>query len=153
ARGSPPSVAFPGPENPSGMMMEDSPLTVAGAAAALDRCRSAPRSLLIPEGNRRVHPMSKTERLSIRLQFVWRKVAVCGAPTARGRRDAPLLRVARTVVQRFGREICRAARSSRALRAGIDPGLDQLPKQLLAAGGGHASFARLPRPADDIVGR
>jgi hypothetical protein len=34
------------------MMTEDSPLTVAGAAAVLSDCSPALRSLLIPEGNR-----------------------------------------------------------------------------------------------------
>ena len=41
---------LPGTREPSGMMTEDSPLTVAGAAAALGNCLPSPRSLLIPEG-------------------------------------------------------------------------------------------------------
>jgi hypothetical protein len=44
---------FPSPSQdlgPSGSNAEDSPLTVAGAAAALGRSRPSPRSLLIPSG-------------------------------------------------------------------------------------------------------
>ena len=43
---------LPGTREPSGMMTEDSPLTVAGAAAE-SATLASPRSLLIPEGNRR----------------------------------------------------------------------------------------------------
>jgi hypothetical protein len=39
---------LPGTRDPSGAMTEDSPLTVAGAAAALGDCSPALRSLLIP---------------------------------------------------------------------------------------------------------
>src|SRR6185437_4943034 len=50
ARGSPPCAAFPA--FTSGVVALGSPLTVAGAAAALEQ-GSAPRSRLIPEGNHR----------------------------------------------------------------------------------------------------
>jgi hypothetical protein len=50
ARGSLPSVAFPGLDVPVDFLTKDSPLTVAGAAAALDESSSALRSLLIPNG-------------------------------------------------------------------------------------------------------
>jgi hypothetical protein len=60
ARGSPPFVAFPRPENLSGTMTKDSPLTVAGAAAVLGNRLSALRSLLIPIWEPSAYPYCAT---------------------------------------------------------------------------------------------
>src|SRR5262249_59548383 len=56
----------------------------------------------------------------------------------RGVRNAPMLTIASL---------------SRTLGASVDPRLDQLAEQLLAAGRGLAPFAGLPRPGDDVVAR
>ena len=63
-RGSSPAVAFPGCQS-QWTMTEDSPLTVAGAAAALSKKAPAPRSLLIPKGNRREQNRQEVSRPAI----------------------------------------------------------------------------------------
>jgi len=56
---------LPGTRDPSGRLTEDSPLTVAGAAAALSHKLLALRSLLIPEtGNRREHNKRELKQTS-----------------------------------------------------------------------------------------
>ena len=56
---------LPETRDPSGRLTEDSPLTVAGAAAALSHKLLALRSLLIPEtGNRREHNKRELKQTS-----------------------------------------------------------------------------------------
>jgi hypothetical protein len=45
----------------------------------------------------------------------------------------------------------RQQRASGALRAAVDPGLDQLAQQLLRAGSGFAALAGIPGPGDEVV--
>src|SRR3954469_17096901 len=47
----------------------------------------------------------------------------------------------------------RLLRASRALRAGVDPGLDQLAHPFLRPGGGAAAGGGVPTPRDQVVMR
>ena len=62
---------LPGTRDPSGHVTEDSPLTVAGAAAELGDASPAPRSLLIPKrGNRRFKAYWRGPKPSISMSLV-----------------------------------------------------------------------------------
>ena len=77
---------------PSGLMAGDSPLTVAGAAAALPVLTSAPRSLLIPCGNHQVKTLHGDLEPSTALSFV---LAIYTAECEAARARAADLRVFR----------------------------------------------------------